>query len=149
MIERRVVLLGMAAWVSAAGVALAKTGEAVITLQGQAGMNPGADGVDKPTTLQVVQLNDTAAFDAADYLSLQNPAGLAAGFVKVDYVTVPPGAPVKKAIALEAGTTAIGFVAGFLNPSGRAFRASFPVKATKRSRFKVMIGPAGMTASRG
>jgi len=123
-------------------------GSVTIVAQSAAGANKGGDGVDRPITLQVVQMRGTGAFDAADALALQNPAAALGGdFIRVDLITVPPGGKVSKTIGLDAGVAAIGVVAGFINPAGKAFRAKSAVSPTDKVAFSAALGPGGLALS--
>lgn len=122
-------------------------GVATIVAQGTAGMNAGSGG-DRPLTLQIVQMRSAGAFDGADFFALQNPQGaLGAEFIKADQIVLTPGAPKTLAIGLDAGTTVIGVIAGYLNPAGKNFRAKAAVSATESVTFNVTVTGSGVTMS--
>ncbi|WP_300042636.1 type VI secretion system lipoprotein TssJ [uncultured Paracoccus sp.] len=120
-----------------------------VTAQGSAGMNPGPDGVDRPVTVNILQLSGTAAFDAADALALQDPAGaLGADLVKADQIVLAPGAAASKSITVQAGVTTIGVTAGFRDPSGRMTRQKIPVPAAS-APVTINVGSGGLSVSGG
>lgn len=120
-----------------------------VTATGAAGMNPGPDGADRPVTVSILQLSGTAAFDAADALALQDPAGaLGADLVKADQIVLAPGATASKAIPVQAGVTTIGVTAGFRDPSGRTTRQKIPVPAAS-APVTITVGSGGLSVSGG
>lgn len=120
-----------------------------VTAQGTAGMNPGPDGVDRPVTVSVLQLSGTGAFDAADYLALQNPsATLGSDLVKADQIVLAPGATVTRPIPVQAGATTIGVTAGFRDPTGRAVRQKIQVPAAS-GPLTITVGSGGLSLSGG
>jgi type VI secretion system protein VasD len=148
MIERRTFLIGTAALAGLAACQPAGPGSATIVAQGAAGMNPGADGSDRPVTLQIVQLRGTGAFDGADYFALQNPAGALGGdLIKADALALAPGGKASKTVTLDPGCVAIGIIAGFVSPGGKAFRAKAAVSPTEASTFAVTVGASGVSLS--
>lgn len=143
MTDRREFLLGAAALGLVA--CTPKAGAVTLSATGTAGMNPGPDGADRPLTLHIVQLRATGAFDSADFFALQNPAGALGGdLVKAEQMVLIPGAGATKTIALDPATTAIGVIAGFRNPGGKAFRAKSAVSPTANAAFAVEIGAGGI-----
>lgn len=148
MIERRTFLFGSLALGAAACVPAA--GAATVVATGAAGMNPGPDGADRPVTLSVIQMRGTGAFDGADFFALQNPpAALGGDFIRVDMIALAPGAPVTKVIALDPAVAALGFVAGFRDPAGKAFRAKTAVSPTAKAGFAVSVGKGGLVLKAG
>ena len=132
--------------------ACAPSGPGVVTIvaQGAAGMNPGPDGADRPLTLQIVQMRSAGAFDGADFFALQNPqAALGAEFIKADQIALTAGAAKTLAIGLDAGTTVIGVIAGYLDPAGKNFRAKAAVSATESVTFNVTVTKSGVTLAAG
>ncbi|MDI3337736.1 type VI secretion system lipoprotein TssJ [Defluviimonas aestuarii] len=143
MIDRRDFLSGAAALALVA--CTPKTGSVTLSATGAAGMNPGPGGADRPLTLHIVQLRATGAFDSADFFALQNPAGALGGdLVKAEQMVLTPGAGATKTIALDPSTTAIGVIAGFRDPGGKAFRAKGPVSPTANVSFAIEIGSGGI-----
>ena len=145
MISRRTFIAGTGA--TALLVACVPSAGAVtIVAQGAAGMNTAPDGSDRPVTLQIIQMRGTGAFDGADFFALQNPAGaLGSDFVKAETLVVTAGGKATKTVALDPSTVAIGVVAAFLQPGGKAFRAKSSVSPTGKSAFMVSLGAGGMT----
>ena len=125
-------------------------GTVTVVANGTAGMNPGADGADRPLTLQIVQLSGAGAFDSADFFTLQTPdSALGADLVKADQIALPPGGTASKTIGLEAGVMIIGVIAGYRDPGGKVFRAKTSVAATDVVTLQVTVGPSGITLARG
>lgn len=149
--NRRILLAAGATALMLAGCGPAEKPPTVlaVTAQGNAGMNPGPDGGDRPVTLNILQLSATGAFDAADYLALQDPAtALGADLVKADQIVLAPGAPASKSITVQAGTTSIGVTAGFRDPTGRTVRQKIPVPAAS-APVTITVGSGGLTVSGG
>lgn len=117
-----------------------------ITATGAAGMNPGPDGGDRPLTLTVLQLRDTTAFDAADFLGLQSPqAALGASLISATEVPLAPGGTATATVPLDPGATAVAVVGGFRDPSGKVFRSVTPVTAGASAALSVQVTSAGLT----
>ena len=149
MPDRRTFLIASAAAL-VASCGGPKPGALTVRATGAPGMNPGPDGTDRPLVVQVVQLRTTAAFEAADAFGLQTPqATLGADVLKVDLLTLVPGAPVTKAIPLDPAVTAIGVVAGFREPGGRAFRSLQPVSPTANVELVIDVGSPGLVVVMG
>ncbi len=149
MVDRRTVLIagGATLLLTACG---GEPGAAEVTLNatGAAGMNPGPDGSDRPLTITIVQLRTPDAFNAADYFALQDPAKtLAADLVSADTLPVAPGAPAAKTVVAAAGTTAIGLIAGYRDPAGKAFRAVIPVAPGDKVTATITLGSSGMSVA--
>jgi type VI secretion system protein VasD len=146
MMERREFLIGTVGFGLLAACAPAGPGVVTMVAQITAGANAGADGADRPLTLQIVQMRSAGAFDAADFFGLQNPQGALGGeFIKADQVALTPGAPKTLSIGLDAGTTVIGVVAGFRDPAGKVYRAKAGVSATESVTFSVEVTASGVT----
>jgi type VI secretion system protein VasD len=125
-------------------------GSVTVTATGTAGMNPGADGADRPLTLQIVQLSGSGAFDSADFFALQDPAAaLGADLIKADQIALAPGGTASKTIGLEPGVTAIGVIAGYRDPGGKVFRAKTAVSATEVATLQVTVGAGGISLAKG
>lgn len=144
-IDRRTFLAGSAAVAALTACMPAGPGTVTIAASGSAGMNPGPDGIDRPLTLQVVQLRGAGAFGAADFFALQNPGGLGSDFIKADSIVLAPGGSATKTITLDPACTVIGVSAGFLNPAGKIFRVESSVSPTAKVGFLVGVGPGGIT----
>ncbi|MGP3698902.1 type VI secretion system lipoprotein TssJ [Rhodobacter sp. NSM] len=150
MADRRSFLAGAGALALLAACGGPKAGTLTVTANGAAGMNTGPDGTDRPLTVQILQLRSTAAFDAADFFTLQNPqVALAADLLKVDLVTLVPGTPVAKQIPLDPAVAAIGVVAGFRNAGGRTYRSRFTVSPTGNSELRIDVGGGGLVVVQG
>ena len=152
MIGRREFLIGSMGLglLASCGPGPAGPGSVTIVANGTSGMNPGADGADRPLTLQIVQLRGSGAFDSADFFTLQTPASaLGADLVRADQIALPPGGTVSKTFGLEAGVTIIGVIAGYRDPGGKVFRAKSSVSATDVVTLQVNVGPGGIALVRG
>lgn len=120
-----------------------------VTAQGQAGMNPGPDGADRPVTVTILQLSGTGAFDAADYFALQNPAdALGAELVRSEQIVLAPGGTGSRSITVQPGVTAIGVTAGFRDPTGRSVRQRIAVPPGP-AKVMISVGRNGLTVSTG
>ena len=140
---RRNFLLGAGATVVLTACGPGGPGSITISAQGSAGMNPGPDGSDRPLTLTIVQMKGSGAFDAADYYALQDPGkALGGDLLKADQIVVEPGKAATKVIALEAGATALGVIAGYRSPAGKTFRAKTAAK--KNAKLNVSVGSSGI-----
>ena len=124
IITRRKIVLGAAALTTMAACApTAPPASLAVSASGAAGMNPGPDGSDRPLTVRIIQMSGTAAFDSADFFALQDPqTALGAEFVGQQQVGLAPGGTASAQIAIQPGVVAVGFVAGFRDPSGKVFR---------------------------
>ena len=96
MIHRRdfIIALGATGLVSACQSGPPKPSTVTVNLAGQAGMNPGPGGGDRPVTVLILRLKSAGKFNSADYFALQGDAGtaLAGDLVGSDSVAVGPGA---------------------------------------------------------
>jgi type VI secretion system protein VasD len=138
--------------IGAAGAGLILSGcmekaPAVMTVraEGAAGMNPGPDGSDRPVTVSILQLSGSGAFDAADYFALQDPAAALGGdLIRADQLVLAPGGSATKAITIEPGTSVIGVVGGFINPTGRTVRSKVPAPGASQG-LVISVGSGGLT----
>lgn len=149
--DRRTVLLtgGAGALVVACGPA-PPPGAPVVTVNatGQAGMNPGSDGQDRPVTVTLLQLRSLDAFNNADPLSLQTPAtALAADLVAAQTLVVQPGATASAAVTGQPGAAFLAVVAGFINPSGKNAKASTPIAAGDNLTATVTLNASGLAVA--
>lgn len=145
MMDRRNFLVGTAALGILASCGPAGPGSVTVVAMGAVGMNPGPDGADRPLTVQVIQMRGTGAFDGADFFALQNPAtALGGDFISSEQIALAPGGKATKVIGLDPAAAAIGFIAGFRDPTGKTFRAKSAVSATANVTFAVEIGAGGM-----
>jgi type VI secretion system protein VasD len=150
MMARREFLIGGIGLGLLASCGPAGPGSVTVVATGAAGMNPGADGADRPLTLQIVQLSGGGAFDSADFFALQTPAAaLGADLVKADQIALAPGGTATKTIGLEPGVSLIGVIAGYRDPGGKVFRAKTAVSATEVVTLQVTVGTSGITLARG
>lgn len=150
MIDRREFVIGATLLAALSACGPAGPGALTIVATGTAGMNKGADGADRPVTLQVIQMRGTSAFDGADPLALQNAAvALGGDFIKADLISVTPGASVTKVIGLDPGVAAIGIVAGFINPNGKTTKTKTVVSPSAKAAFSAQVGPGGLVVAPG
>lgn len=118
-----------------------------VSVQGKAGMNPGSDGQDRPVTVSILQMSGTSAFDAADYVALQNPsAALGGELVKADQIVVAGTSPVSRVIPVQAGASVIGVVGGFISPSGKVVRRKIAAPA-KDAGLIINVGSGGISVT--
>jgi type VI secretion system protein VasD len=149
MIHRRDFLLVMGAGALAACQSgPPKPSTVTINVAGQAGMNPGPDGGDRPVTVLVLRMKSTGKFNSADYFALQGDAGtaLAGDLVGADRISVAPGATASKTITVEPEATALGFVALVREPTGRTWRTTKSVSPGSQLTVNVKLGKGGISA---
>lgn len=141
-LNRRFFIGGVAATLTIS--ACKKPGTLTVSAQGQPGVNPGADGQDRPLTIFLLQMSGSGAFDSADFFALQDPtAALGSELVKADQVVLTPGNVATKTLTMQAETTVIGFVAAFRDPTGKQFRAKTPAPR-KNGGVILSAGPSGL-----
>lgn len=150
MIHRRdfLLVLGAGGLVAACQSGPPKPSTVTINVSGQAGMNPGPDGGDRPVTVLVLRLKSTGKFGSADYFALQGDAGGALGgdLVGSDTISVAPGATATKTITVEPEATALGFVALVREPTGRTWRTTKSVSSGSQLTVNVKLGKGGISA---
>lgn len=150
MIHRRDFILGLGAtgFVSACQSGPPKPSTVTINLAGQAGMNPGPDGSDRPVTVLIMRLRSAGKFNSADYFALQGDAGTALGadLVGSDSIAVGPGKTASKTITVEPEATTLGFVALIREPGGRSWRTTKSVSPGSTVTVNVRLGSGGISA---
>lgn len=149
-IARRTLLLtsgaGAGLWLSGCGTA--KPTVLTVRAQAQNGMNPGPDGKDRPVTLNILQLAGTGAFNSADAIALQNPsAALGSDLIKSQSMVLAPGGTASAVITVQPGTSTIGVVGGFRNPSGRTVRTTVAVPSSSQGLI-INVGPGGLSLAK-
>lgn len=151
MISRRdfIVLSGAAALVTACQGGPPKPSSVTVNLAGQAGMNPGPDGADRPVTVLLARLRGVGTFNTVDYFALQGDAAGAIGgdLVGIDQVVVAPGASVSRTIGFEPEATHLGIVALLREPTGRNWRASRAVPPEAALTVNAALGGGGLAVS--
>lgn len=150
MIDRRefIIALGATGLVAGCQSGPPKPSTVTINLAGQAGMNPGPGGGDRPVTVLVMRLRSTGKFNSADYFALQGDAGTALGgdLIGSDQMAVGPGKAASKTITVEPEATALGFVALIREPGGRNWRTTKSVSAGSKMTVNVRLGSSGISA---
>jgi type VI secretion system protein VasD len=150
MIHRRdfILALGATGLVTACQSGPPKPSTVTINLAGQAGMNPGPGGGDRPVTVLIMRLKSAGKFNSADYFALQGDAGtaLAGDLVGSDSVAVGPGATASKTITVEPEATTLGFVALIREPGGRTWRTTKSVSPGSTVTINVRLGSGGISA---
>ena len=150
MIDRRdfIIALGAKGLVTACQSGPPKPSTVTVNVSGQAGMNPGPDGGDRPVTVLVMRLKSTGKFNSADYFALQGDAGsaLAGDLIGSDQLSVGPGATAYKTITVEPEATALGFVALVREPTGRTWRTTKSVSPGSTVTITVTLGSGGISA---
>lgn len=153
MIDRRSFLfaLGATGLVSACQSGPPKPSAVTVNLTGQAGMNPGPGGGDRPVTVLVMRLRSTGKFNSADYFALQGDPGAALGgdLIGSDQIAVGPGKTASKTVTVEPEATALGFVALVREPGGRTWRSTIGVSPGSKLTVNVVLGGSGMTVAKG
>ena len=150
MIDRRnfVVFLGATGFVAACQSGPPKPSTVTINFSGQAGMNPGPGGGDRPVTVMILRLKSTGKLNSADYFALQGDVGstLAGDLIGSDQVSVGPGATASKTITVEPEATSLGFVALVREPTGRTWRTTKSVSPGSQLTVNVTLGSGGISA---
>lgn len=150
MIHRRdfILALGATGLVTACQSGPPKPSTVTINLAGQAGMNPGPGGGDRPVTVLIMRLKSAGKFNSADYFALQGDAGtaLAGDLVGSDSIAVGPGATASKTITVEPEATTLGFVALIREPGGRTWRTTKSVSPGSTVTINVRLGSGGISA---
>jgi type VI secretion system protein VasD len=150
MISRRdfVVALGASGFLAACQSGPPGPSTVTINLAGQAGMNPGPGGGDRPVTVMILKLKSTGKFNSADYFALQGDAGSALGgdLLGSDTIAVGPGATASKTLTVEPEATALGFVALVREPTGRTWRTTKSVSPGSQLTVNVRLGSGGISA---
>jgi type VI secretion system protein VasD len=117
-----------------------------LTATGVQGMNPGPDGSDRPVTLYVLRLRESAAFTSADLFAAQaDPAAAAGpGLVGMDQLVIAPGGTAAKSLTFEPEAVELGLLAILRDPAGKVWRLAVPVTPHKLSTAAATLGPRGI-----
>jgi type VI secretion system protein VasD len=132
----RVAVAGLVALLAAcAGPAPPKPTIVAATLQAAANVNPDAHKRASPLVVRIYELKSSAAFDAADFLSLyeRDQATLAAEMGAREEFTLRPGdtKPWEKTVGPDVRY--IGVIAAFRDIERARWKALVPVKANARN----------------
>lgn len=150
MIHRRdfIVTLGATGLLAACQSGPPGPSTVTINLSGQAGMNPGPGGGDRPVTVLILKLKSTGKFSSADYFALQGDAGsaLAGDLLGSDSIAVGPGATASKTITVEPEASALGFVALIREPTGRTWKTTKSISSGSTVTVNVRLGSGGISA---
>ena len=150
MIHRRdfILALGATGLVASCQSGPPKPSTVTINLAGQAGMNPGPGGGDRPVTVLIMRLKSAGKFNSADYFALQGDAGtaLAGDLVGSDSIAVGPGQTASKTITVEPEATTLGLVALIREPGGRTWRTTKSVSPGSTVTINARIGGGGISA---
>ncbi len=153
MLDRRqfIVVAGAGGLVAACQSGPTKPSAVTVKATGGAGMNPGPDGSDRPTTLLLFRLKGLGVFNTADVFALQSDpaATLGADLVGSTQLVVPPGGTATKALTFEPEAAYLGVVALVRDPSGRKTRASLAIAQESTVTAAVTLGSNGLSLSRG
>ena len=150
MIHRRdfILALGATGLVTACQSGPPKPSTVTINMAGQAGMNPGPGGGDRPVTVLIMRLKSAGKFNSADYFALQGDAGtaLAGDLVGSDSIAVGPGQTASKTITVEPEATTLGLVALIREPGGRIWRTTKSVSPGSTVTINARLGSGGISA---
>ena len=150
MIDRRdfVLALGATGLVAACQSGPPKPSTVTVNVSGEAGMNPGPDGSDRPVTVLIMRLRSAGKFNSADYFALQGDAAgtLGGDLIGSDQIAVGPGKAASKTITVEPDATALGFVALVREPGGRTWRTTKSVSPGSTVTIAVRLGAGGISA---
>ena len=105
------------------------------TLQASANVNPDARKRASPVVVRLYELKSSAAFDAADFLSLyeRDQATLAAEMGSREEFTLRPGDSTRWEKTVAADVRFIGVIAAFRDIERARWKALVPVKANTRN----------------
>ena len=144
-LDRRIFLTGLTGITATLTLsACTSPGTLTVSAQGAPGANPGADGVERPLTIFLLQMSGTGAFDSADFFALQDPATALGGeLVKADQIVLTPGGTTSKVLTMQPGTTVVGIAAAFRSPAGKQFRAKTPAPGNDAGII-ISVGPSGI-----
>lgn len=150
MIDRRdfILALGATGLVAACQSGPPKPSTVTVNVSGEAGMNPGPDGSDRPVTVLIMRLRSAGKFNSADYFALQGDAAgtLGGDLIGSDQIAVGPGKAASKTITVEPDATALGFVALVREPGGRTWRTTKSVSPGSTVTIAVRLGAGGISA---
>ncbi len=150
MIDRRdfILALGATGLVAACQSGPPKPSTVTVNVSGEAGMNPGPDGSDRPVTVLIMRLRGAGKFNSADYFALQGDAAgtLGGDLIGSDQIAVGPGKAASKTITVEPDATALGFVALVREPGGRTWRTTKSVSPGSTVTIAVRLGAGGISA---
>lgn len=137
----RLVLVGLLACVLAACAGAPKKEKLGITLQATEDVNPDQQGRPSPIVVHVLELKSAEQFNSLDYRSLTDPsnAALAADLVNRHQEVLAPGGSKMLDLQLEAGTTAIGLVAGYRDIDHADWRKVVPIAAGSTKSVTVVL----------
>ena len=132
---RGVASIGLVVLVACAGPPPPKPTVVAATLQASANVNPDARKRASPLVVRIYELKSSAAFDAADFLSLyeRDQATLAAEMGAREEFTLRPGdsKPWEKTVGPDVRF--IGVIAAFRDIERARWKALVPVKANLRN----------------
>jgi type VI secretion system protein VasD len=149
MIHRRdFMVLGAAGLLAACQSGPPKPSTVTINFTGQAGMNLGPGGGDRPVTVLILRLKSTGKFNSADYFALQGDASSALGgdLLGSDSVSIAPGGTATKTLTVEPEAAALGFVALIREPGGKTWRTTKSVSSGSQLTVNVRLGSGGISA---
>ena len=125
-----------------------KPATVTVAATGGAGMN-ARGGADRPVTVSILRLKDAGAFNTADYFALQEDAAGALGvdLVGMDQLAVAPGGTASKTVTMEPEATTLGLMAALIDPAGKIWRTTVPVKPGSNVTINVALGPSGLAVT--
>jgi type VI secretion system protein VasD len=106
-------------------------------------------GSDRPVTLSILRLKGAGTFNSADYFALQEDAAGALGtdLVGMDQLAIAPGGTASKTVTVEPEATTLGLMASLIDPAGKTWRTTVPVKPGSQVALNVTLGPSGLAVS--
>ena len=111
-------------------------------------VNPDLQGRPSPIVVHLFELSSVEAFNSLDYLGLTNNSGMALGADRLNgtQTVVAPGGFSALELQIDAGTSAIGIVAGYRDIDNATWRRAVPVTPGKTDNIDVQLGQFQMTA---
>lgn len=149
MLDRRAFLVTTAgAVLLAACGGPPKPATVTVAATGSPGMN-AKGGADRPVTVSLLRLKDDGAFNSAGYFALQEDAAgaLGADLLGIDQIAVAPGGTASKTLTMEPEATTLGLMASLIDPAGKVWRTTVPVKPGAQVAVNVTLGPGGLVVS--
>jgi type VI secretion system protein VasD len=99
--------------------------------------------------VSLLRLKDAGAFNSADYFALQEDAAgaLGANLLGIDQIAVAPDGTGGKTVTMEPEATALGVMASLIDPAGKVWRTTVPVKPGSNLTVAITLGPGGLAVS--
>jgi type VI secretion system protein VasD len=146
---RLLVILLISGALVACGGGAPKKEELVINIQAAEDVNPDSQGRPSPIVVHILELKSVETFNSLNYVSLTDNSGAALGQDRLNgsQTVIAPGGNFMTELELDAGTSAIGIVAGYRDIDNASWRQAVPIAAGATKRVTVQLGQFQMTTS--